>query len=111
MSPLVISIIRFTRRIAVVLPQPDGPTRTQISPEGTTRLRSVIAGSAASPKTLRTSRNSRVAACGCDDGPSERAVVVVTRTDESQANRKLGNLPRGAGAIAPPSVDHSRYFR
>jgi DNA-binding transcriptional ArsR family regulator len=43
--------------------------------------------------------------------PSEWAVVVVTRTDESQANRKLGNLPRGAGAIAPPSVDHSRYFR
>ncbi len=31
MSPLVMSIIRLTIRIAVVLPQPDGPTSTQIS--------------------------------------------------------------------------------
>ena len=29
------SIIRLTIRIAVVLPQPDGPTSTQISPAGT----------------------------------------------------------------------------
>jgi hypothetical protein len=46
MSPLVISIMRLTRRMAVVLPQPDGPTRTQISPAGTSKLRSWIAGSA-----------------------------------------------------------------
>ena len=32
MSPEVMSIIRLTIRIAVVLPQPDGPTSTQISP-------------------------------------------------------------------------------
>jgi hypothetical protein len=31
-SPLVRSIIRLTSRMAVVLPQPDGPTRTQMSP-------------------------------------------------------------------------------
>ena len=35
MSPSVMSIMRLTIRIAVVLPQPDGPTSTQISPAGT----------------------------------------------------------------------------
>jgi hypothetical protein len=43
MSPPVISIIRLTSRIAVVLPQPDGPTSTQTSPAGTSKLRSWIA--------------------------------------------------------------------
>src|SRR5829696_8460763 len=31
-SPSVISTMRLTMRIAVVLPHPDGPTNTQISP-------------------------------------------------------------------------------
>jgi hypothetical protein len=35
MSPSVMSIMRLTIRMAVVLPQPDGPTSTQISPAGT----------------------------------------------------------------------------
>jgi hypothetical protein len=43
-SPSVISIIRLTSRIAVVLPHPDGPTSTQISPASTVKLRSSIAG-------------------------------------------------------------------
>ena len=38
MSPTVISTIRLTIRIAVVLPHPDGPTRTQISPAGTSSV-------------------------------------------------------------------------
>ena len=46
MSPSVISIIRFTIRIAVVLPEPDGPTKTQISPAGISRESSWTAGSA-----------------------------------------------------------------
>ena len=46
MSPSLSSIIRFTSRSAVVLPQPDGPTSTQISPAGTSSERSSIAGSA-----------------------------------------------------------------
>ena len=45
MSPSVSSIMRFTSRSAVVLPQPDGPTSTQISPAGTVSERSLIAGS------------------------------------------------------------------
>ena len=41
MSPSVISIMRLTIRIAVVLPQPEGPTSTQISPAGTVSERFV----------------------------------------------------------------------
>ena len=39
------SIMRLTIRIAVVLPQPDGPTSTQISPDGTVSERRSTAGS------------------------------------------------------------------
>ena len=39
------SIMRLTIRIAVVLPQPDGPTSTQISPAGTVRRERVDGGS------------------------------------------------------------------
>ena len=45
MSPEVMSIMRLTIRIAVVLPQPDGPTSTQISPAGTSSDRPSTAGS------------------------------------------------------------------
>ena len=47
--PLVGSISRFTIFIAVVLPQPDGPTSTQTSPAGMVRLRSVTAGGVSGP--------------------------------------------------------------
>ena len=36
--------MRLTIRIAVVLPQPDGPTSTQISPAGTSSERWSTAG-------------------------------------------------------------------
>jgi hypothetical protein len=45
MSPSVISIMRLTIRIAVVFPQPDGPTSTQISPAGTSSESRSTAGS------------------------------------------------------------------
>jgi hypothetical protein len=35
MSPLLIGIMRLISRIAVVLPDPDGPTSTHTSPAGT----------------------------------------------------------------------------
>jgi hypothetical protein len=47
MSPSVMSIIRLTMRIAVVLPQPDGPTSTQISPAGTVSDSASTAGASA----------------------------------------------------------------
>ena len=45
MSPSVIATVRLTIRIAVVLPQPEGPTSTQMSPAGTSSERSRTAGS------------------------------------------------------------------
>ena len=45
MSPVVMSIMRLTIRMAVVLPQPDGPTSTQISPAGTSSESESTAGS------------------------------------------------------------------
>ena len=44
MSPLVSGISRLTSLSAVVLPPPDGPTRTQISPAGTVSERRSTAG-------------------------------------------------------------------
>ena len=44
MSPSVIEISRLIIFIAVVLPPPDGPMRTQISPAGMVSDRSSIAG-------------------------------------------------------------------
>src|SRR5437763_14890623 len=43
MRPLVGSMSRFTIFKVVVFPQPDGPTRTLISPSGTSTVRSVTA--------------------------------------------------------------------
>ena len=41
------SIMRLTIRIAVVFPQPDGPTSTQISPAGTSSESESTAASSA----------------------------------------------------------------
>ena len=49
MRPLVGSISRLTIFMLVVLPQPDGPTRTQISPAGTVSVRLSTAGGASGP--------------------------------------------------------------
>ena len=62
MSPAVSSIIRFTSRSAVVLPHPDGPTSTQISPAGTFSERPRIAGSDSPEYRFVTSRYSTDAA-------------------------------------------------
>jgi hypothetical protein len=52
MSPALISTVRLTIRIAVVLPHPDGPTSTQISPAGTSRVSWSTAGALAPPYRL-----------------------------------------------------------
>ena len=52
MSPSVIEISRLIIFIAVVLPPPDGPIRTQISPAGMVSDRSSIAGPRAVPVAL-----------------------------------------------------------
>src|SRR2546423_571544 len=58
MSPSVMSIMRLTIRMAVVLPHPEGPTRTQISPAGTVRDRWSTALRSAPGYRLTASRNS-----------------------------------------------------
>ena len=50
----VMSTMRLTIRIAVVLPQPDGPTSTQISPAGTSNESDWIAGSSLPGYVLET---------------------------------------------------------
>src|SRR5512132_4479966 len=52
MSPASGSIIRLIMRIVVVLPQPDGPISTQISPAPMAREMSSTAGDAAPGKRL-----------------------------------------------------------
>src|SRR5579875_3187964 len=51
--PEVGSIIRLIIRIDVVLPQPDGPTKTVSAPRGTSRVR-LSTATVASPYTLVT---------------------------------------------------------
>src|SRR3954466_12992815 len=69
MSPELISTVRLTIRIAVVLPHPEGPTSTQISPAGTVSERWSTAFSRAPAYRLTTSRNSSSAAsAGADTG-------------------------------------------
>ena len=55
MSPSVISTVRLTIRIAVVFPQPDGPTRTQISPAATSSERPSTALTVPSPNVFTRS--------------------------------------------------------
>src|SRR3954454_16356241 len=90
MSPEVMSISRLTIRIAVVLPQPDGPTSTQISPAGTSRLRSSTAGAGAPGYSLVTARNSMLAA----DCVSPKAPVLLGRRRGAEAGHPTGAGPR-----------------
>src|SRR5215211_6875242 len=62
MSPSVMSIMRLTIRIAVVFPQPEGPTSTQISPAGTVSDSSSTAGRDCPEYRFVARRNSSVAA-------------------------------------------------
>src|SRR4051794_29504257 len=62
MSPDVIETMRLTIRMAVVLPQPDGPTSTQMSPAGTSNESDLIAGSSLPGYVFETWRNSSDAA-------------------------------------------------
>src|SRR3954447_4570094 len=77
MSPPVNSIMRLTSRIAVVLPEPDGPTRTHSSPAATSSDRSAIARDRAAGERCSAGRDSAVAASwlGKADGPSSWAVL------------------------------------
>src|SRR3954449_3714654 len=103
MSPSEISIIRLTIRMAVVLPQPDGPTSTQISPAGTSSESASTAARSALGERLVASRNSSEAASapGDADGPSCWAVVefmskgFLTEPAEPYTDSHPGGVPGG----------------
>src|SRR3954468_15762424 len=97
MSPLVMSIMRFTIRMAVVLPQPEGPTSTQISPAGTVSERSSTAAASWPGNVLVTFLGSRPAACWRVAGPSDWAVSgLVTGRSPPELGR---NVNRAAGLV------------
>src|SRR4051794_28631602 len=104
MSPSVTSIIRLTIRIAVVLPQPDGPTSTQISPAGTSSERPSTAGSVWPGYRFVTFRSSSVAAAGRGDVPGDWAdseVFTVEMAPERSGNATCA-ARYAAGAFAKP---------
>src|SRR5688500_11551609 len=73
-SPSVISIRRLTIRMVVVLPQPLGPTKTQISPSNTSKERSVTTGLSEPGYVLLTCLNSII---GPPAGPEMVLVLPV----------------------------------
>ena len=97
MSPLVSSIIRLTRRMAVVLPQPDGPTSTHTSPAGTVKERlsmaGVLAPGYALADVLELQRARRC--CPSSSTPARWSVfVTVTNLPEAEfAHARLGVAP------------------
>src|SRR3954447_3292408 len=101
MSPDVIETMRLTIRIAVVLPHPDGPTSTQMSPAGTSNDNDRIAGASLPGYVFETCRNSSDAAIevlypsGCA-GFRVRLVLeaVVERLEAVKAQRP-GDEPVG----------------
>ena len=77
-SPEVGSISRLIILSAVVLPQPEGPIRTQTSPAGTVSERASTAGRAPGAYRLVTSRSSRTP-------PPPRGVACVPAPVDSDA--------------------------
>ena len=117
MSPSVISTIRFAIRIAVVFPQPDGPTRTQISPASTSRRQAVDGGLVGSGIALRRAaerdreRPSRAVRCESPapgrSYPSNRGSAkmsawraVPTETREARRHRSRQRLAADAARVA-----------
>ena len=96
--------MRLTSRMAVVLPHPDGPTSTQISPAGTLKLRSrspvvLHRGSAWRHATNSTSR--RLRPSGCRTAPRLGRCVRWTREEVPGADRR-GRMPTGQEPDRPP---------
>ena len=94
------SIMRLTIRMAVVLPHPEGPTRTQMSPAGTSRERRVHRRLGRHPGSAWSrARNSRGSA-GDADGPSDWAVSGAVTEDpwagEGRAYRPSTQTGRSA---------------
>src|SRR6266568_8403304 len=82
--PALGSISRLIIRIVVVLPQPDGPTRTAISPSLMSRLRSFTAAPDDEGKCLETPRSEIMTVTASPPAPGPPAArlgaaIVVSR--------------------------------
>src|SRR5215208_7541945 len=104
MRPPLGSMSRFTIFKVVVFPQPDGPTSTEISPSGTSRVRSVTA-LVPSGKRLET-ESRRI--MGRTPGRSPKATPasvapVTTFRDLAEDLGDPGGVGRGlqCGALSP----------
>src|SRR3954447_8851746 len=94
MSPELIEIIRLTIRMAVVLPPPEGPTRTQISPAGTVSESDLTAGSARRGERLVTASKTI---------PDPRPAVAVTAAGALlRGSVTMGGRPLPTGSSYPP---------
>src|SRR5258706_1590475 len=94
MRPLVGSMSRLTIFMVVVLPQPDGPTSTQISPSGTSRVRSSTATLPLPKRFVRCSSRitseREVSVAGCA-GHRAELVGLVAVGDESRPAHLVGH--------------------
>src|SRR6266496_4473772 len=97
MRPLVGSMSRFTIFKVVVFPQPDGPTRTLISPSGTSMLRSVTAR-VPSVKRLETESRRIMGRTPVRSAEGYPASVCVVTTAYGLAE-DLGEPPGGSGGL------------
>src|SRR5438876_2024365 len=106
MSPAVRGIIRLISRIVVVLPEPEGPTKTHTSPAGTVNDRSTIASSCCPGYRLLTLRSCRSAAWADADGPSLWAESLLVTEASRQGARIVSHRLRAPGACeaAVPTV-------
>src|SRR4051795_11439805 len=103
MSPPLSSIIRLASRRAVVLPHPDGPTSTQMSPAGTSSERLLIAGSDWPGYRLVASRYSTDAADVVGPSPGTRRMLarpVSSGTPGRRRSRQLWHQELGYGTSA-----------
>src|SRR6266516_7689759 len=101
MSPSLISFRRLTIFIAVVLPPPDGPTRTQISPAGTTRERSLTA--AARPPGYRfVTFRKTISAAALSELAAEGKVLLPEALVGAEVSvlGHVGRVPAGGGRSA-----------
>src|SRR4051812_29722432 len=103
MRPLVGSMSRFTIFNVVVFPQPDGPTSTEISPSGTSRLSSVTALVPAGKRLERESRRIMGRTPGrSQKGPPASAAPVTNFGGLAEDLGAPAGLSRGLQCVAPP---------
>src|SRR3954447_26564175 len=86
MSPSVIEIRRLTIFIAVVLPPPDGPTSTQISPAGIV-IESSLTASCGRPGYRFVARSKTISAAVC---PLSRPNLAVRRESGKKSSLRDG---------------------